>query len=162
MQFSVGDGLLTIVSDAAVWSSPRIAELDHAFLLWSLCETSEQVVILYGREVPAMLELLRRYALQPLLLLALCTGAWLWFRGSRFGPACGESAGIRRSLAEQLFARADFLWSNGHQLLLLDAMRTALFRRAERRDAGFARTRQPRLESSRVHVRRFLVLPHHR
>ena len=30
MQFAVGKGLLTIVSDADIWSSPRIAELDHA------------------------------------------------------------------------------------------------------------------------------------
>ena len=90
MQFAVGKGLLTIVSDADIWSSPRIAELDHAFLLWSLAESRDRIVILYGREMPSMLELLRRYALQPLLLLALCVGAWLWFRGRRFQELLDE------------------------------------------------------------------------
>ncbi|NNE63171.1 MAG: DUF4350 domain-containing protein, partial [Gammaproteobacteria bacterium] len=36
IQFDVGAGLLTIVSDPAIWQSQKIADYDHAYLLWIL------------------------------------------------------------------------------------------------------------------------------
>ena len=36
MQFEVGEGLLTIVTDPSIWTSYRIDKYDHAYLLWIL------------------------------------------------------------------------------------------------------------------------------
>jgi len=48
MQFEVGEGLLSIITDNGIWRSSSIDELDHAYLLWVLGKNNSEVVLLYG------------------------------------------------------------------------------------------------------------------
>ncbi len=133
VQFDVGDGLLTIVSDASIWKSKEIVDLDHAHLLRRLVGGDGGVVLLYGRDVMSAAEWLVRNARAPLLAGGLTLLAALWLRGRRFGPLLADPPPGSRSLADQLDGSARFLWSNGHVGVLVDAMRTGLATRAESR-----------------------------
>ena len=46
MQFEIGDGLLTIISDTGIWTSYRIDAKDHAYLLWLLSSDEGNFAIL--------------------------------------------------------------------------------------------------------------------
>lgn len=133
VQFDVGDGLLTIVSDASIWGTREIAELDHAHLLRRLVGDDGGVVLLYGRDVMSAAEWLGRNARAPLLAGGLTLLAALWLRGRRFGPLRADPPPGSRSLADQLDGSARYLWSNGHVGVLVGAMRTGLATRAESR-----------------------------
>jgi hypothetical protein len=139
IQFEIGDGRLSILSDTQLWQNGDIDKLDHAWLLWWFSDGHATTGIFYGREMPSLPALLWRYAREALVALALFLVAWLWFRAARFGRIDPLPATERRALAEHLRACAEFQWRNGHGAHLLRALREAVMRQATRRHPGFAR-----------------------
>ncbi|MEZ4282199.1 MAG: DUF4350 domain-containing protein [Myxococcota bacterium] len=139
VQFHLDEGLVTILSDASIWETGKIAELDHAHLLRGLCDGSEEVALLYGREVASVATWIGRNARAPLLAGLLVLVAWLWHRGRRFGPVLPDPADGSRSLVEQIDGTARYLWWNGHGEVLVEAMRDEVERIASRRLPGFMR-----------------------
>jgi hypothetical protein len=139
IQFEIGDGRLSILSDTQLWQNADIDKLDHAWLLWWLSDNDAATGIFYGRDMPSLSALLWRYAREALVALALLAAAWLWYRAARFGRIDPLPAIERRALAEHLRACAEFQWRNGHGAHLLRALRDAVMHQATRRHPGFAR-----------------------
>lgn len=122
-QFNLGEGLITVVSQSDIWHSEKIEQLDHALQLWQLVRRSEQVVFLFGTQMPSLFELIWRHAAELLSVTLLLLSAWLWRCSYRFGRPQQISYRQRRSLLEHIFACANLLWREKHSEALLAPLR---------------------------------------
>lgn len=128
IQFEVGEGLLTILSDSSVWDNDHIGLFDHAFLLQILAGNSAKVIFLRGAQVPNLLDLILKYFFESSVALCLLLLGWLIYRGRRFGPIRVVNDRGRRSYREHLSAVGEFYWRNKRRDQLLTNARTAIWR----------------------------------
>lgn len=121
LQFDVGRGLVTVVSDIRFINNKNIGDNDHALVLALLYpDPPRRTWLIYDVDMPSLLELMwdrLPYALSALLLALLL---WMWQKGGRLGPALPPLQQPRRSIDEHLRASAGFLWriDRGRQLFL--------------------------------------------
>ncbi len=138
VQFYIGDGLLSVMSDAEIWRSDYIEELDHAYLLSTLTGESANVQFVIGSNMPSILVLTWRYA-KELVISALCLlAAWLIYRARRLTPAQTFSVVARRSLAEHLQATARFHWQQKDSQALLQSLQSEIKQQAHLHLSGFS------------------------
>ncbi|MCZ6872600.1 MAG: DUF4350 domain-containing protein, partial [bacterium] len=132
MQLDVGQGLLSVLSDAVLWRSDHIDKFDHAFFLRTLTRHEDGVRLLYGTNMPSLFMLIWQHTPELVIACALWLIAWLWYRGQRFGPIVQQQITIRRSLAEHISASANYLWRGGHSKQLLAPARDEVEHQARR------------------------------
>ena len=133
LQYSWGQGWVTVLSDLDPFTNDRLAEYDHADLLWALVGDRPAVWLQYRPRVPSLLQLLWTYAWMPLLGLLLTLAAAIRTYSYRLGPLLLTRTEERRSLLEHLQAGGRFLWHHNAQATLLEAVRQRLTVRLERR-----------------------------
>lgn len=137
LQLAHGAGSVTVLTDSWIWENARIADYDHAWLLWYLTQDS-QVTLLHRPGGGSLSALLLRHYPQALLALALLLALTLWRVGMRQGPLQPAASPARRQLEEHLRASADFRLRHGGQHGLLQGLREEILQRARRRHPGFA------------------------
>ncbi|HEX5362001.1 MAG TPA: DUF4350 domain-containing protein [Fluviicoccus sp.] len=140
--YRVGDGRVIVVSEAGLWSNRAISYKDNAALLAHLLEgtpATGRISIVYGGDVPGILELLWRKAWQPLTTLAVLCLALVWFGNARFGPLLPSPDQPRRRLAEHLQAAGRYLWYAGRHDRLYQSVRQSLRQHAFRRHPHWRR-----------------------
>lgn len=138
-QLRWGQGRVTLLADMGVFTNGRLAEHDHADLLWALCQQQDrggEIWLQYRTLVPSLAQLLWQHAWMPLLGLILTLLAALWRYSRRLGPVLVPRSRERRRLEEHLQASSHFLWRHGAGPTLLQAARQYALRRLERRQAG--------------------------
>ncbi len=113
LQYSVGEGVLTVAAGLSLWDNRQIECYDHAYLLWFLTQGGD-VLFLHHIDMPSLLGLLWQKAALAMVLLSLLLALWLWSRSGRLGPLLPVQATQRRSLLEHLRASAMFAWRQGH------------------------------------------------
>lgn len=123
VQFEVGDGLLTLLSDISIWQSWRIHLYDHAYLLNVFVEPDGEFVILYGNQMPSLLDFLRSHAIEILAAFLLLLVFIIWRVWPRFGPVREQLITSRRSIAEHVTAVGDYYCSQGLTDELLKSLR---------------------------------------
>ena len=136
VELAVGDGYLTVLSDADFLSNQMIGELDHAAFALRLLhvgDRSEQVVIVYRDDMPNLMSVLWQWAWPVVVSAATLLVAWLWSASRRFGPIVADPPPSRRSLREHVQASGRFLWYQGHREQLVEAARQAIQRRIHQR-----------------------------
>ncbi len=133
LQYSWGQGWVTVLSDLDPFTNDRLAEYDHADLLWTLVGDRPAVWLQYRPRVPSLLQLLWTYAWMPLLGLLLTLAAAIRTYSYQLGPLLLTRTEERRSLLEHLQAGGRFLWHHDAQAALLEAVRQRLTVRLERR-----------------------------
>lgn len=138
LQFYVGDGLLTVLSDSSIWESDNIGKVDHAYLSNIMFGNNSNVVLLYGMQLPSLWELLKHFAPEFLIACTALFFVWLLYKVKRFGPIRELDVTTRRSLDEHIAAMNGYLWrSNKHQKIL-DNMHKIIFQRANNANPGFS------------------------
>jgi hypothetical protein len=130
MQFDVGDGLLTIISDPTIWTSNRIDQHDHAYLLWVLSSKDGGFAILHPSLRDSIWALISRHAPEFLIALAISIALWLWHLGHRFGRIVPRDTSGGRALSEHFSATANYLWHHKAGNQLIEPVRQQIFRRA--------------------------------
>ena len=130
MQFDVGSGLLTIISDPAIWTSTRIEEHDHAYLLWVLSSKDGDFAILHPSLRDSLWVLTLRNAPELLIALAFLVVFWLWYLGHRFGRITPRDSSTGRALGEHFSATANYLWHRKAGATLIQSVRQQILRRA--------------------------------
>lgn len=130
IQFEVGDGLLTILSDSSIWTSRRIDEHDHAFLLWVLMSKDGALAILYPALRDSLWVLLKRHAPEFLLALSLFIAFLVWNQSFRFGRIETAPTTGGRSLNEHFTTTALYLWHHRAVDSLLKPLRQQVLRKA--------------------------------
>ncbi len=130
MQFEVGDGLLTILSDPGIWTSRRIHQFDHAFLLWMLISKDGDIALFKPLDRPSLWALAVDSASEFLIALALLVSLLLWHLSHRFGRIEISNPAAARSLGVHFAATANYLWHRKASAHLLTPLRNKVMRRA--------------------------------
>lgn len=134
LQYQWGDGLITVLNDLRLFSNKRLANQDHADLVWLLLGNPDRngtVWLQYISQMPSLLRLLWELAWMPLIGAIFTTIAGLWASGYRLGPRLVPALPTQRSLREHLQASGRFLWHQGGQEDLLSAARQRTLQRVE-------------------------------
>ena len=138
MQFEVGSGLLTIISDPQIWTSYQIDLHDHAYLLWLLSSQDGNFAILSSVVRDSIWVLLRRNASELLLATGLLLLIWIWRMGYRFGRLVPRDRSRTRALGEHFSSVSHYLWHHRHAEYLVAPLRQQVLRRASLMLTGFS------------------------
>ncbi len=144
MQFEVGSGLLTIISDPGIWTSYNIDQYDHAYLLWLLSSEQGNFAILRSVISDSIWVLMMRNATELLIAMALMMLIWIWRIGYRFGRLVPRDLSRRRALGEHFSSISHYLWHRRHSAYLIAALRQRVQRRASLTLVEFSRADQKR------------------
>ncbi len=144
MQFEVGDGLLTIISDPSIWTSYRIDQHDHAYLLWALADDRGDFAFLRPVLQDSLWSLLARHAAELLLAAALLVLLWIWHQAHRFGRIVPRDESRTRALAEHFSSLSHYLWHRRQGAYLIAPLRQRVLRQASLRLGEFARADEAR------------------
>jgi hypothetical protein len=142
MQFEVGEGLLTILSDPGIWSSYKIDRYEHAYLLWLLSSDEGNFAILRSVLRDSIWALMARNASEFLIATGLLIAVLMWHLASRFGRLLPRDLSRRRALGEHFTSLSHYLWRRRRSAYLLAALRQSVLRRASLTLGGFANADQ--------------------
>ena len=115
LQYKIGAGQLTVVSDMSPFTNSHIGEHDHALVLARLVESAEdgKIWLLYDEQVPWLSTLLWQQGASALIAAAALLTALLWRLGRDLGPRLPSPPSGRRDLLDHLQALGDFHWRHG-------------------------------------------------
>ncbi|GAB4196935.1 MAG: DUF4350 domain-containing protein [Wenzhouxiangellaceae bacterium] len=128
LQYAMGEGQMTLISDMAFASNWNIGDLDHAWFFYQLSGAAQgrPVWLLDDRGSVGLLAWLWRHGAFIILSLALLLAALIWRRNRRLGPLQEVIVNQRRHLGEHLQATANFLWRQGLASTLISASRARI------------------------------------
>ncbi len=112
LQYPVGEGMLTVLSDQRFWKNQQISWYDHSYLLWMLTSDSETAWFVFDTDSPNVIELLWITAKYLIICLGLGLILVLWKQGKRFGPTIPDASFNRRQLVEHIEASTRFSWNH--------------------------------------------------
>ncbi len=136
LQLEHGNGLVSVLADADVFTSRVIIYFEHAYL-WDVLVGGDKLAILYGVQMPSLWFMLRSYMPETLIAFALFIVAWIWHKRMRFGPVEQQVVTVRRSSAEHIAASAAYTWRGSWQKRLLQPVRDEIQHLAEKRLNGY-------------------------
>ena len=118
LQYTLGQGRVTVLSDNRFLTNTHIGEEDHAYLLWLLARDHDRAWLLYSSNIASLLSLLWNRAPQLVVATLLLLLLLVWHLGLTSGPRLVTIDRSRRNLLEHLQAAAAFSWriDRGHQL----------------------------------------------
>lgn len=123
LEYTLGAGRITVLTDYFLFNDGNIGAYDHAFFLWWLANTSPRVWFVYDKYADTLMSLLWSSAPYLCVAVLLALGAWLLYRGRRFGPIVSIEHANRRQLQEHIDASTTFLWRAEEQPMLLEEAR---------------------------------------
>jgi hypothetical protein len=113
LEYQIGEGFVTLLSDIGFLKNSRIAKHDHAAFLYTLVHVDNRnrnIWIVRNDDMPSLLSVLRQKAAASLIALAIFLVFWLWYVTRRFGPLQQTEEGLRRSLREHITSTGFFQW----------------------------------------------------
>ena len=137
MQFKIGEGILSVVSDKRIFTNSNISYYDHAFFFKVLVGEVNSVAILYGVNVPSFGQILVTYMPEFIFIFFVTLILWLLKRTLRFGPIRKYQIYTRRSLKEHIIASAKYIWKGSNRVSLLDSLREEIERNATQSLIGY-------------------------
>ena len=139
LQYDVGDGRLTVLTDAHFWENRHIGEHDHALFAWLLMgEASPRVWVMYDISLPSLLSSAWTKAPHAAIAFAALLGIWLWGLYDRFGPTCSVEDRSRRSLTEHLYASGRFHWRANRAETLVEHLQVTVRAKLEKAHPGWS------------------------
>lgn len=143
LQYDVGKGRLTVLTDVHFLENRHIGAHDHALFAWLLMgESGHKIWIMYDISLPSLLSSAWTRAPHAVIAFSVLLGIWLWSLYDRFGPACVIDNRSRRSLTEHLYASARFHWRANRAENLVDHLQSTLRARLEKACPGWSRLPQ--------------------
>lgn len=133
LQYSLGEGRLTVLSDNRFLTNDAIGNRDHALLLGLLVNGHDRAWLLYSSNMPPLLSLLWRYAPQLVLSVIGLVLLFLWRMTQSSGPRLDSGGAARRNLMEHLGAAADYAWHTDSARRMFEASRSAIDQEWQRR-----------------------------
>lgn len=127
LQYTMGAGKITVLTDYFIFNDNNIGDYDHAFFLWWLAQDSPRVWLVYDKESDTLLSLIWESAPYLCLSVLLVLAGWLLYRGRRFGPILNAEHTSRRQLQEHIDASTTFIWRKHEQEKLIDDARQHVF-----------------------------------
>lgn len=138
-----GEGHMSVLSEATLFSGLQLGEADHAELLYRLAAfNGGAAVFLLHRGSPGWGFLLKR-AWPILLGLLGFLVLWVWSRVPRFGPLLPAMNAPRRAFLDHLDASARLQWRANAGPSLFRAARSAVAKALERLHPGLGQQVDP-------------------
>ncbi|MDA8094502.1 MAG: hypothetical protein M0T84_11475 [Betaproteobacteria bacterium] len=140
LQYLVGKGIITVLSDGQFMENPHIGAWDNAAFFWALTHfhRSGEVWLVYSADMPSLAAWLWSHAWAAVTSSVALLAVWLWTKGQRFGPRIAQPPLARRRLLEHIDASGRFLWRSGRHTKLVEGARRALLEQLEWRYPGVA------------------------
>lgn len=129
LEYSLGEGYVTLLSDTAFMGNASIAKNDHASFLYTMVHINNrdrQLWIIRNDDMPSLLSLVKDKAPATLILFGIFIVFWLWYVSRRFGPLIASPKPVRRSLREHITSSGFYQWRNHHRTELFLSAKTAL------------------------------------
>jgi len=129
LEYKLGDGYISLLSDLRFMDNTHIGKHDHAAFLYTLVHIDDNtrgMLIIRNDDMPSLIGLIAQHAPATLLALGILLLAWLWYVTRRFGPIQRPEGKARRSLREHIIAVGHFQWRNRNRNELFASARTAL------------------------------------
>jgi len=127
VEFNVGEGSVTFISDIDIWKNRFIDKYDHAALLVEILGRNPgNIDIITAINMPSLLEIIWFKGKWFCVSMALLLAFYLWSLFEKFGPALALMDTSRRSLIEHLDAAAKFDWRHFRGATLLSSARNDL------------------------------------
>lgn len=130
LQFKLGNGKLTVLSDNEFLNNYKIDEHDHAYLLWLLSSSDQSaststnnILLLYNNETDSIFSLIWNYGKQACIAFFVFLVISLWSLRNRFGPILPNTSYSSRNIGEHLHAIARFSWRQDRGVHLLSQSR---------------------------------------
>ncbi len=139
LQFGIGRGLLTVLSDHHFLLNDHIGEQDHALFLALLTQGEGRAWLLYSSRMPSLFTLVWRAVPYLVLSLLVLAALWLWSLTLRTGPLLRPETRVRRNLLEHLDAAADYAWQTDRAAAMLTRSQKALDQAWRRRHPALDR-----------------------
>lgn len=147
IQYSRGEGVITVLSDMEIWNNYSIDEADHAMFLQQLTENYSKVWVIYNPQVASLWQLLWHHASYLIVSLLVFLIVIIWFYQVKTGPVFGQFTNDSRKLLQHIRAAAEFKWHRCQPQLLLDQLRDELHNRIKQRALKFEKlSRQEQLD----------------
>ncbi len=133
LQYTVGDGTLTVITNSRIWDNYHIGDYDNAFLLRVLTNNSNKVWFIYDIDHDSLTSLLWNSSKYLIVSLFALLTLFIWLKSRRFGPMLAPIDQARRSRMEHLKASQYFLLRHGHFSRTIDLLRQDIRQIAERK-----------------------------
>jgi hypothetical protein len=135
MRVAIGKGSLAVITCECVMGNRSLLSQDHARLLYAAVPlgTSGEIAILNPKDAERLLALLWRSGAAAIVCGLAVLALAIWRNLPRFGAIAPVAPPLRRSLAEQIQAKARFAWRTRKLAGLRQAQCRALERTGRRR-----------------------------
>jgi hypothetical protein len=141
LRIDIGKGSIAVIACECLMGNKSLLRGDHARIVFDSIplRAGDHVDILNPVGAENLLALLWRRAAAAIVCGLAAIGLTIWRNLPRFGPIALPPLPLRRSLAEQIRARARFAWRTRRLASLRRAERQALMQSACRRLASYER-----------------------
>jgi hypothetical protein len=141
LRVDIGKGSVAVIGCECLMGNKSLLREDHARIVFDSISlrAGDHVDILNPVGAESLLALLWRLAAAAMVCGLAAIGLTIWRNLPRFGPLALPPLPLRRSLAEQIRARARFAWRTRRLASLRRAERQALMQSACRRLASYER-----------------------
>lgn len=142
MQFSLEQGLLTVLTSSRMFTNEQIDKYDHARFLHFLLQHpgyDDGVWLIRVDDMPALWRWLWDNARYTMLCLMILLLLWLWRAPLRFGPQLNDAPTRRRSLLEHIQASGYYRWHEQQSGLLLAKVQERVWENIQRLHPGVRR-----------------------
>ena len=144
IQQTIGEGLITLVSDLSFIENYSINDYDHAEIFWYLvnAKSSSQsqpsaVWLIHSDDMPNLFQIIWKHFWALCIMLGLLFLAWVLRISRRFGPMIPKDDEDRRNLMEHIDASGNYYWQQKQQATLVNSTRAAVQQRLVQRIPGW-------------------------
>lgn len=129
LEYQLGKGYVTLLSDLQFLYNVNIAENDSAAFLYALVhidQRNRKIWIVRHDDMPSLLSIMEVKIPATLIAFMILLAVWLWYTTRRFGPLLTFESGQRRSLREHITSSGYYQWRNNNRTALFMSARMAL------------------------------------
>ena len=144
IQQTVGEGLITLVSDLSFIENYSIDSYDHAEIFWHLVHAKSSIQsqpaavwLIHSDDMPNLIQIIWKHFWALCIMLGLLFLTWVLRVARRFGPLIPKDDEDRRNLMEHIEASGNYYWQQKQQATLVNSTRAAIQQRLVQRIPGW-------------------------
>lgn len=139
IQYELGEGLITVLTDFDQWTNYRIAQHDHAMFLLQLTGNSDKVWFVYQKNMPGLMSIIIDNALELSLSISIILFLIMFGNIWRKGAIRSDELPIQREIMQHIRAAGEFNYRLDDGYTLYDEMMQDISRLMEKKVYGFAK-----------------------
>lgn len=155
LEYTVGRGKATVLSELTPFYNSNIGNYDHAFFFSWLLRDAEAIWLVYGNESQPIFTILWKNASHLLISLFGLIVLWLWKMQKRSGNLIKTQETSRRNFLDHIDAIGRFNWRIDTSSAIVSANRKNLYQRLLARTYGRRDIQEREAESNRELAERF-------